>query len=165
MNKIVEDSFECPKKYKTLVYICEKLSLMDRYNRRRICSFIDGFNRITLGLHTMTDISMFNYTKKCIREDYKRRLNELDNQGYDEVFLSYLRNFIYTKLKNTNFINKNEFLITLKAIKTSMYDKNLDKNNIHAQLMKCNYITNRRESDAMITVLTNKGFTFLKRNL
>lgn len=95
------NTFENADKYKTLDYITEKLNEISMTNYRHsgyLCSFIADFNLVCKRIKNIKDQEFSYYVIYLTREHYKKRLEILDTK-YDNLLVSYIRNFIFTKLK------------------------------------------------------------------
>lgn len=95
---MVKTTFGDPNRYKTLEYITEQISLMDKSNKEYLSSFLINFNIVCNELNKLNCGDRFlRHLIKLNREHYKAKLNILEKK-YDERLMSYMRNFIYTKL-------------------------------------------------------------------
>ncbi len=160
MSNLVLDTFECPKKFKTIGYITEKMNLMDVKHRKKLAILITTFNKRCLSLEDISDLIFFNYSMRLVKEDYRNKIQALEND-YEKVLISYLRNFIFTKLKLIKYVNTYEFAVTMEMIKNDAYKSNISSDKIYAQLLKYGYVVTIGGNPA----LTHKGYSFLKRNI
>lgn len=94
-----KNTFESSAKYKTLEYITEKVSqIKNKRHKHYLTSFFNDFDIKCKNLKNIKNNNLFNYVKKLMKDDYNRKIISLEWK-YDKVLLSYIRNFVYTKLK------------------------------------------------------------------
>lgn len=92
-------TFASTKTYPALEYVMEKLDELDEKNQY-IKTFLTEFNENIVALKLLSNSKRYRYIIQCVRNDYKIRLNRIDEICANKKLASHLRNFVYAKFKS-----------------------------------------------------------------
>ena len=99
------NKFGSTNKYPCLIGLEDNMEqYLNEKEHEYISSFIADFNVVCKELLKLKDVKIFNYLVDAVRNDYKLKLDEIDFKYVEEVS-SFLRNFVYAKLKNIKYGN------------------------------------------------------------
>lgn len=91
-------TFASTKTYPALEYVMEKLDELDKKGQY-INTFLTEFNENIVALRSLSNNKRYGYITQCVRNDYKLRLDRIDELFDDKKLASHLRNFVYAKFK------------------------------------------------------------------
>lgn len=91
-------TFASTKTYPALEYVMEKLDELDEKGHY-INTFLTEFNENIVALKSLSNNKRYGYITQCVRNDYKLRLDRIDELFEDKKLASHLRNFVYAKFK------------------------------------------------------------------
>ena len=90
---------------KTLVNISKGnniLDTLDKQSKRYIRSFLGDFKisvkQLKLIYNVVHDLDLNNYLVKLVREDYLRRIDEI-NPKYEEDLKTHMKNYVFAKTR------------------------------------------------------------------
>ncbi len=107
------ETFSSSQVYKTLPFITDRLNELPEKDKHRFSKFLHSFNIAYLQLKKMEadnyfEASIFctgcvpynlHYFSRFVLDDYMKRLDAPIFQKYDPTLISYIRNFLHTKIK------------------------------------------------------------------
>jgi len=94
-------TFGSVKQYKMLDFLTEKISLMDEKHKNYISSVIQDINTTIKKTELITDVQFRYYVLDLISNDFNNRINEHIFDKYEEKIHTYLKNYLYAKIKNS----------------------------------------------------------------
>jgi hypothetical protein len=95
---ILHNTFADADKFKTIPYIVDHMKIMTANQQKYWCHFFDVLNVEIKNLNKMENKWFKHHIISFIKMDYKGRLSTLENK-YDEKFVSYVRNYVFARLK------------------------------------------------------------------
>ncbi len=99
-----KNTFGSSDKIKSLVFLTEKIDLLDKNKKGYVSSLINDFNRVVKETNQhVKNTQLKKYFFKLILHDFESKLDKMKS-SYDKNIISYLRNFFVTKLKLENEI-------------------------------------------------------------
>ena len=91
-------TFASIQEFPALEYVMESLNKLDEKGHY-INTFLTEFNENIVALRSLKGSKRYGYIVQCVRNDYKLRLDRIDNILDNKKLASHLRNFIYAKFK------------------------------------------------------------------
>lgn len=95
-----KNTFGDSEKYKSLIFITERISELEKNDKAYISKFISDFNKL---VNDIIVIGYEEYVLKLIKQDYLMRV---ENLKYDYKLKAYLKNYINAKIKNYKITTK-----------------------------------------------------------
>ena len=93
------ETFGSTKKYKTLGFLVEKVSLMEAKHKGYISSFMQDMNTTVKKTELIQVDEKRKYVLDLIHLDFKSRIESSIKPKYDEKITSYMENFLNARIK------------------------------------------------------------------
>lgn len=94
-----EETFGSIKKFRTLSYLTEKINEMNDNDQAFISKFLQNFNLLIKKIKLINDKELKKYILELILKDYLLRIDTYILNKSDIEFVTYLKNYITTKIK------------------------------------------------------------------
>jgi len=100
MDKLKYETLGDPVKYKTLIFITDYLNGLEDSKRRPVIRTINSFIKVLKDVSAIQNKKLRSYLILLVRADYIKRTQNL-NGRHSPIFVSHLRNFVITKIRQT----------------------------------------------------------------
>lgn len=100
-NRIDKDTFGSSEKYHMLIYLTEKISMMDEKERNYISRVITDINATIKKSELIGDIGFRHYVLDLVKADFNRRIDRFIVDRYEYSVVSRLRNFLHAKVNHS----------------------------------------------------------------
>jgi len=100
MGVIDIGTFGSVTKYKSLKFLTEKISSLEKHKREYISSVISDFNEVIKKSEQIKDLQYKNYILELIEKDFISRTDNHLVGKFDDGIVSRFKNFIKAKIRN-----------------------------------------------------------------